>query len=159
MTSSRRLLRDRFFSAFMHKLQGEIIYAPPPPSPHFWLKGIFQGRGVGVYILRPHAPGILYAPPFYTPPTPRRVFSGVGGWGCIKFGPVQARWGDAQRLLEGPVFDVEADGPGVVEAVAMHSKGQKGLKRLRMTTPVVALAFSVSGVRWWEHWRRARAQL
>ena len=43
---------------------------------------------MGVYILRPHAAGILYAPPFYTPPTPRRVFSGVGGWGCIKFGPV-----------------------------------------------------------------------
>ena len=42
-----------------------------------------------MYILRPHAAGILYAPPpFYTPPTPRRVFSGVGGWGCIKFGPV-----------------------------------------------------------------------
>ena len=43
---------------------------------------------MGVYILRPHAAGILYAPPFYTPPTPRRVFSGVGVWGCIKFGPV-----------------------------------------------------------------------
>ena len=41
-----------------------------------------------MYILRPHAAGILYPPPFYTPPTPRRVFSGVGGWGCIKFGPV-----------------------------------------------------------------------
>ena len=44
---------------------------------------------MGVYILRPHAAGILYAPPpFYTPPNSRRVFSGVGGWGCIKFGPV-----------------------------------------------------------------------
>ena len=43
---------------------------------------------MGVYILRPHAAGILYAPPFYTPPTPRRVFSGVGGGACIKFGPV-----------------------------------------------------------------------
>ena len=43
-------------------------YIRPPPSPHFWPKGIFQGRGVGVYILRPHAAGILYAPPLlYTP--------------------------------------------------------------------------------------------
>ena len=42
-----------------------------------------------MYILRPHAAGISYAPPFYTPPTPRRVFSGVGGWACIKFGPVK----------------------------------------------------------------------
>ena len=51
---------------FLHKVQGEITYAPPP-SPHFWPKGIFQGRGVGVYILRPHATGILYPPPpFYT---------------------------------------------------------------------------------------------
>ena len=68
----------------------EKLYTPPPPSPHFWPKGIFKGRGVGVYILRPHAAGILYAPPFliYTPPTPRRVFSGEGGWACIKFGPV-----------------------------------------------------------------------
>ena len=66
---------------------GEKLYTPPP-SPHFWLKGIFQGRGVGVYILRPHAAGILYAPPpFYTPPTPRRVFSGVGGVGVYKIWP------------------------------------------------------------------------
>ena len=76
-------------------IQGEIVYAPPP-SPisgqkefSRWPKGIFQGRGVGVYILRPHAAGILSPPPpFYTPPTPRRVFSGAGGWGCIKSGPV-----------------------------------------------------------------------
>ena len=36
---------------------------------------------MGVYILHPHATGILYAPPplFYTPPTPRRVFQGWGG--------------------------------------------------------------------------------
>ena len=39
-------------------IQGEIIY-PPPPLPHFWPKSIFQGRGGGVYILRPHAAGIL----------------------------------------------------------------------------------------------------
>ena len=69
-------------------IAGEKFYTPPFP-PHFWLKGIFQGGGggVGVYILSPHAAGILYAPPFYTPPpfihpppfytppTPRRVFS------------------------------------------------------------------------------------
>ena len=61
----------------------ENYIPPPPPPPHFWPKGIFQGRGVGVYILRPHAAGILYAPPFYTPPTPRRVFSGVGGGGGV----------------------------------------------------------------------------
>ena len=71
----------------------------------------------------------------------------------------QSRWSDAQRLLRGPFFDVDGDGPGVVEAVATHTKGQKGLKRLRMTTPIVALAFTVSGVRWWEHWRRARLAL
>ena len=59
-------------------------YIHPPPLPHFWPKDIFQGRGVGVYILRPHAAGILYAPPFYTPPTPRRVFSGGGGVGVYK---------------------------------------------------------------------------
>ena len=79
------------------QFSGETLYTPPPPSPHFWLKGIFQGRGVGVYILRPHAAGILYPPPpFYTPPTPSRVFLGVGGWGCIKFGPVSSL--DSEKL-------------------------------------------------------------
>ena len=44
------------------------LYTPPPPLPHFCPNSIFQGRGVGVYILRPPAAQILYAPPFlYTP--------------------------------------------------------------------------------------------
>ena len=46
----------------------EKLYTPPLPS--FLAKRHFPGEGVGVYILRPHAAGILYAPPFYTPPTP-----------------------------------------------------------------------------------------
>ena len=56
--------------------QGETIYAPPPL---FWPKGIFQGRGVGVYILRPHAAGILYPPPFIRPPPLGGCFQGWGG--------------------------------------------------------------------------------
>ena len=89
-------IRHLFFCVIA-RVRGEIIYAPPPPPPHFWPQGIFQGRGVGVYILRPHAAGILYAPPCYTPPTPRRVFSGVGGGGaCIKFGPVESAAGLSQ---------------------------------------------------------------
>ena len=36
-------------SAAAANFQGEVIYAPPP-LPHFWPKGIFQGRGVGAYI-------------------------------------------------------------------------------------------------------------
>ena len=93
------------------KIPGRNYIRPPPPSPPFLAKRHFPGEGGGgVYFEaprgRPHAAGILYAPPFYTPPTPRRVFSGVGGWGCIKFGPVKilpanylcnylgwARWG------------------------------------------------------------------
>ena len=71
----------------------------------------------------------------------------------------QARWGDAQRLKHEPVFDVKDGGPGVVEAIAKTSKGQRGLKRLKMETPVVSLAYSVSGARWWEQWRMARVAL
>ena len=65
--------------------QGEIIYAPPPLPP-FWPEGIFEGGEGGVY-LNPPTAGFLYAPLFYTPPAPSRVFSGVSGWGCIKIGP------------------------------------------------------------------------
>ena len=51
---------------FANKKTREKLYTPPLP-PHFWLKDIFQGRGVGVYILGPHAAGILYPPLLYTP--------------------------------------------------------------------------------------------
>ena len=45
----------------------EKLYTPPPLPP-FLVKTHFQGRGVGVYILRGYAAGILYAPPLlYTP--------------------------------------------------------------------------------------------
>ena len=99
----------------------EILYPgrnyirPPPPPPVFWPKGIFQWRGVGVYILRPHAAGILYArPPFIHPPPLGGHFQGWGGWGCIKFGPVlysiyfRYGWGQtvtfqARTLLEKPM--------------------------------------------------------
>ena len=58
-----------------------------------------------MYILRPAA-RILYAPPFYTPPTPRRVFSGEGGWACIKFGPVKITKfpSPTPRIVSAPVF-------------------------------------------------------
>ena len=81
LESSEKRTKKRNNKIVTKHLSREKFYTPPPPPPHFWLKGIFQGRGVGVYILRPHAAGILYAPPFYTPPTPRRVFQGWGGGG------------------------------------------------------------------------------
>ena len=62
--------------------QGEVIY----PPLHFWAEGTFKGEGGGLYILKLPAAGFSYAPPFYTPPTPRRVFSGVGG-GLYKIWP------------------------------------------------------------------------
>ena len=66
---------------------------PPPLPPIFWLKGIFQGGGGGggggVYFEAPRGRNFIRPPPpFYTPPTPRRVFQ---GWGCIKFGPCRIR--------------------------------------------------------------------
>ena len=45
---------------------------------------------MGVYILRPHAAGILYPPPpplLYTPRPLGGYFSGVGGWGVYKIRP------------------------------------------------------------------------
>ena len=66
-----------------NNFQGEIIYAPPP----FGQKAILRGRGGGVYILNPPWQDFYTPPSFIRPPTPRRIFSGVGGWGCIKFGP------------------------------------------------------------------------
>ena len=77
------------------------IHLPPSP-PLSGQKTFFRGGGggVGVYILRPHAAGILYAPPFYTPPHPQKGTSEARGWGCIKFGPVKKHcdgWGKPGR--------------------------------------------------------------
>ena len=74
--------------SFHKSYPGRNYIRPPPPSPHFGQKACLRERGGGVYILR--APGAGFYTPslFYTPPTPRRVFSGLGGWGCIKFGLV-----------------------------------------------------------------------
>ena len=68
----------------------EKLYTPPPPPPlpPISARRPFSERGGGVYILKPPAAGFYTPPLFYTPPAPRRLFSGVGGWGCIKFGPV-----------------------------------------------------------------------
>ena len=55
-------------------IQGEILY--PPPLPPCLAIGICSGMGVGVHILVAPAAEIVYAPLFYTPPTPRRAFSG-----------------------------------------------------------------------------------
>ena len=71
-------------------LDPERNYIRPPPLPPISPRRPFSERwGGGVYTLKPPAAGFYTPPLFYTPPTPRRVFSGVGGgWGCIKFGPV-----------------------------------------------------------------------
>ena len=59
--------------------QGEIISPPTPPplraERHFSGEG-----GGGVDFEAPRGRNFIRPPPFYTPPpTPRRVFSGVGG--------------------------------------------------------------------------------
>ena len=61
----------------------------PPPLPPFLARRHFSREGGGgVYFEAPRSRNFIRPPPFYTPPTPRRVFSGVGGWGCMKFGPI-----------------------------------------------------------------------
>ena len=76
-------------------MQGEIIYAAPPPSPRFWPEGILKGGG-GVCFEAPR--GTDFIPPlFYTPPPPLEGFFQRCG-GCIKFGPV-TKVGPVQCLL------------------------------------------------------------
>ena len=76
-------------SAALKTIREEIIYTRILPLPPFLAKRHFSGEGGGVSILSPYGAGISNPPPpFYTPPTPRRVFIGVRGWGCIKIGPV-----------------------------------------------------------------------
>ena len=63
----------------------------PPPPPPFLAKRHFPGEGGGgVYFEAPRGRNFIPPPPLlYTPTPTRRVFSGVGGWGCIKFGSVK----------------------------------------------------------------------
>ena len=59
--------------------RGETTYTPPPPSPHdFGQTAFFRER---VYILEPLQQEFHTPPPLSCAPTPRRVFSGVGGGG------------------------------------------------------------------------------
>ena len=95
-----RLLRIRVVKtvflengAFVPYFQGKIIYTPPPIPP-FLAQRHFSGEGgEGVYSEPPRGRNFIRPPPFYTLPTPRTVFSGVGGWGCINFGPVLLKAG------------------------------------------------------------------
>ena len=53
-----------------------------------------------MYILKPPAAGCYTPPPlFYTPPTPRRVFSGVVGVGVYKIWPRGWFPDDLRKLL------------------------------------------------------------
>ena len=64
----------------------EKLYTPPP-SPHFLAKRHFSREGGGgVYFEAPRGRNFI-RPPFYTPPTPRRVFSEMGGVGVYKIWP------------------------------------------------------------------------
>ena len=68
------------------------IYTHPPPPPIFWPEGILRGRVEGVNSEPPPCGRIFVGPPLFpTLPTPKRVFSGVGGWGCIEFRPSSMR--------------------------------------------------------------------
>ena len=81
----RRPSRWRGVSFFTPR---EKLYTPPPPLPPFLAKRHFAGEGGGGVYSAPSHNRNFIPPPFYTPPTPTKVFSGVGGWRCIKLGPV-----------------------------------------------------------------------
>ena len=67
------------------RVPGRNYIYPPPPPPFCGQKAFFKGRVLCAIYFEAFGAGILYS----TPPTPRRVFSRVGGWGCIKFGLVR----------------------------------------------------------------------
>ena len=89
------------------RTSGEKFYMPPPPPiPHFFgQKGSFREGGGGLYILKPQRQEFYTPPLFYTSPTPRRVLSRVGGWGCIKFGPVELS--SSVKILGGRFEDLD----------------------------------------------------
>ena len=65
-------------------LQGDIIYAPPPPP--FVAIGRFSGEGAGGAHLEAPRGRNFRRPPFFIRPH-RSLISGVGGWACIRSWP------------------------------------------------------------------------
>ena len=59
------------------------LYTPPPSTPISGHKAFFRGGGGGVYFETTTRQDFYTPPPFLHPPTPRRVFSGVGGGGHV----------------------------------------------------------------------------
>ena len=78
-------LGTRFWHGLL--IQPITLKTPPLSPAPFWSEGVFQGEtGGDVYFEAPFGRNFIRPPLFYTPPTPRRVFAGVGR-GCIKSGP------------------------------------------------------------------------
>ena len=85
-TRSPKELRGALFRHFRPELVGaplagrrNLNHIRPPPTPMSGRKAFFSGGGVGVYMLGPTRQEFYTPPPLYTPPTPRRVLSWVGG--------------------------------------------------------------------------------
>ena len=77
---------------FRERINSVIISAATVCAlPHFLARRDFSGEGEGRGAYSEAPCGRNFVPPpalFETPPTPRKVFSRVGAWGCIEFGPV-----------------------------------------------------------------------
>ena len=59
------------------------ISAEGPGQPFLAIRHFSGEGGGGVYFEAPRGRNFIRPPPFYTPPTPRRVFSGWGGGGRV----------------------------------------------------------------------------
>ena len=66
-------------------------YICPPIPPFFGQKAFLRGSGGGCIFWTLPRKNFILPPPLNTTPTPKRVFLGMGGWGCIKIWPPIAR--------------------------------------------------------------------
>ena len=62
---------------------------PPPPCPLSCPEGVFKGKGGGGTLWSPPRQKVYTLPSFIRPPTPRRIFSRIGGVGVYKIWPPQ----------------------------------------------------------------------